>query len=122
MIDLRERSSPDLAFAHSVNDTSPIHQVIAAERLHAFKCHTISGSKAAWNDIVFETRCLIPLEERHVYKKVEARQCRASRKHRAYLNDELDWSLVHMRGTQIEHGHAESSEVVRWVMTRGDRM
>jgi LmbE family N-acetylglucosaminyl deacetylase len=121
MIDLREQLSPDLVFVPSVNDIHQDHQVIAQEGLRAFKRHTILGYEEPWNNIVFETRCFIPLEERHVRKKVEALRCYESQKRRAYLNEEFVWSLARMRGTQIEGGYAEAYEVLRWVMPKEER-
>jgi len=116
MVDLREDIRPDLILVPSPHDIHQDHQVVAAEGLRAFKRHTVLGYEEPWNNIVFETRCFIPLEERHIARKIEALHCYKSQMHRAYLNDEFIWSLARTRGTQIEGGYAEAFEVLRWVM------
>lgn len=116
LIDLRRELTPDLILVPSPHDIHQDHQVIAAEGLRAFKRHTILGYEQPWNNIVFETRCFVPLEQRHIAKKVEALHCYKSQAHRAYLDDEFIWSLARTRGTQIEGRYAEAFEVLRWVM------
>ncbi len=116
MIDLREQINPGLVLVPSPHDIHQDHQVIAAEGLRAFKRHTVLGYEEPWNNIVFETRCFIPLEHRHVATKIEALHCYKSQAHRAYLDDEFVWSLARTRGTQIEGRYAEAFEVLRWVM------
>jgi LmbE family N-acetylglucosaminyl deacetylase len=116
LIDLRRDIHPDLILVPSPHDIHQDHQTIAAEGLRTFKRHTILGYEQPWNNIVFETRCFIVLEERHVARKVEALQCYRSQMHRSYLDGEFIWSQARMRGTQIEGGYAEAFEVVRWVI------
>ena len=57
----------------------------------------------------------MPLEKRHVDKKVEALQKYKSQKHRVYLNKEFIYGLAKARGTQIKREYAEAFEVVRYV-------
>jgi len=116
LVDLRQALSPDLVFVPSPHDIHQDHQVIAAEGLRAFKRQTILGYEEPWNNIVFETRCFIPLEKHHVERKIEALHCYRSQAHRAYLDDEFVWSLARTRGTQIEGRYAEAFEVLRWIM------
>lgn len=116
LIDLRVQLEPDLVFAPSPNDIHQDHQVITAEGLRAFKRHTILGYEEPWNNIVFETRCFIPLAERHIDKKVEALSCYRSQGHRTYLDGDFVRGLARTRGTQIEGGFAEAFEVLRWIM------
>jgi LmbE family N-acetylglucosaminyl deacetylase len=116
LIDLRCKLKPDLIFVPSLHDIHQDHQVIAAEGLRAFKHHTILGYEEPWNNIIFETRCFIPLEEDHIIRKVEALHCYKSQQHRSYLDESFVWSLARMRGTQIEGQYAEAFEVLRWVM------
>jgi N-acetylglucosamine malate deacetylase 1 len=116
LIDLRQDIHPDLILVPSPHDIHQDHQVIAAEGLRAFKRHTILGYEQPWNNIVFETRCFIPLDERYIAKKVEALHCYQSQAHRSYLDGEFIWSLARTRGTQIEGKYAEAFEVLRWVM------
>lgn len=116
LIDLKQAIRPDLVMMPSLHDIHQDHQVIAAEGLRAFKRHTLLGYEMPWNNIVFETRCFIPLEKAHVARKIEALHCYESQAHRSYLSDEFLWSMALTRGTQIEGGYAEAFEVVRWVM------
>jgi len=116
LIDLKREIQPDLILMPSLHDIHQDHQVIAAEGLRAFKRHTLLGYEMPWNNIVFETRCFIPLTKQHVAKKIKALHCYESQAHRSYLSDEFLWSMALTRGTQIEGGYAEAFEVVRWVM------
>lgn len=116
LIDLRKELQPELVLMPSPHDIHQDHQVIAAEGLRAFKRHTLLGYEMPWNNIVFETRCFIPLEKSHVARKIAALGCYHSQAHRAYLSEEFLWSMALTRGTQIEGGYAEAFEVVRWVM------
>ena len=115
MIDLREEIDPGIVFVPSLNDIHQDHQVIAQEGLRAFKRHTLLGYEEPWNNIVFETRCFIPLREEHLDRKIQALKCYRSQSHRAYLNEEFIRSLARTRGTQIEGGYAEAFEVLRWI-------
>jgi len=116
LVDLRQQISPDLILVPSPHDIHQDHQVIAAEGLRAFKRHTILGYEEPWNNIIFETRCFVPLERRHIARKIEALHCYKSQMHRSYLDEEFVWSLARTRGTQIEGRYAEAFEVLRWVM------
>lgn len=116
LIDLRRDVRPDLILIPSPHDIHQDHQTIAAEGLRAFKRHTILGYEEPWNNIVFETRCFIVLQERHVATKVKALRSYKSQGHRSYLDSEFIWSQARMRGTQIEGGYAEAFEVLRWVL------
>ncbi len=117
IIDLRDEINPDIIFVPSPNDIHQDHQVIAQEGLRAFKRHTLLGYEEPWNNIVFETRCFIPLQEGQVQRKIDALQCYRSQGHRIYLDAEFIWSLARTRGTQIEGGYAEAFEVLRWIHT-----
>ncbi|MHC4617111.1 MAG: PIG-L deacetylase family protein [Planctomycetota bacterium] len=116
IIDVRDQINPDLVLVPSLHDIHQDHQVIAAEALRAFKQHTLLGYELPWNNIVFETRCFVTLQERHIARKVEALHRYKSQAHRSYLSDEFVWSQARMRGTQIEGEYAEAFEVLRWVM------
>ena len=115
MVDLRNEVEPDIIFVPSPNDIHQDHQVIAQEGLRAFKRHTLLGYEEPWNNIVFETRCFIPLQEGHIERKIEALKCYRSQGHRTYLDAEFIRSLAITRGTQIEGGYAEAFEVLRWI-------
>jgi LmbE family N-acetylglucosaminyl deacetylase len=116
IVALRGELDPDTIFVPSPNDIHQDHQVIAQEGLRAFKRQTILGYEEPWNNVVFETRFFIPLEKRHVERKVEALRCYETQRHRSYLDAEFLWSLARTRGTQLESSWAEAFEVLRMVM------
>jgi LmbE family N-acetylglucosaminyl deacetylase len=116
LVDSGKELRPDLVLLPSPTDIHQDHQVIANEGLRAFKSHTILGYELPWNNIVFSTRCFVPLEERHVKLKIEALNAYQSQKHRSYLDGEFIQSLARTRGTQIEGKFAEAFEVLRWVI------
>lgn len=116
LIKLRIQIQPDLIFVPSLNDIHQDHQVIAHEGLRAFKRQTILGYEEPWNNIVFVTRCFIPLKKEHVERKIQALNCYQSQTYRSYWKDSLVWSLTQTRGGQIEGDYAEAFEVLRMVL------
>jgi N-acetylglucosamine malate deacetylase 1 len=115
LIDLRKEHQPDVVFVPSLNDIHQDHQVIANEGLRAFKKISILGYEMPWNNIVFETRCFIKLEKKHIQKKMDALACYNSQKHRGYLNNDFILGLARTRGTQFENEYAEAFEIIRWI-------
>lgn len=118
LIKIKKEINPDVIFVPSLNDIHQDHKVVAEECLRAFKNQTIFGYEEPWNNIIFETRCFIPLLREHIEKKVEALHCYESQKYRTYLKDDFVWSLARTRGTQIEGEYAEAFEVVRLVFDK----
>ena len=118
MIKLRKKIQPDVIFVPSTNDIHQDHQVIAKEGLRAFKKHTILGYEEPWNNIVFESRSFVTLEQRHIEKKIEALKCYQSQRHRTYLTEKAIWGIAELRGTQLEGGYAEAFEVFRWIINK----
>ena len=106
---------PDLVFIPSPNDLHQDHKVIAEEGIRAFKKSTILGYEMPWNNISFNTISFIPLEERHIKKKIDALRCYETQRYRSYLSEDFIRSLARTRGTQIEVEYAEAFEVIRWV-------
>jgi len=116
LIDMRNQFRPEVIFLPSLNDIHQDHQVIANEGLRAFKKSSILGYEMPWNNIVFETRCFVQLQERHVEKKILALQQYASQQHRSYLSADFIRGLAKTRGTQFESEYAEAFEVIRWIV------
>lgn len=116
MIDIRKEHQPDIVFIPSLNDIHQDHQVVANEGLRAFKKNSILGYEMPWNNLVFETRCFISLDRKHIQKKVDALACYKSQGHRTYLNEEFIFGLAKTRGTQFESDYAEAFEVIRWIL------
>ena len=115
IISLRKELQPDLVFIPSPNDLHQDHKVIAEEGIRAFKKSTILGYEMPWNNISFNTISFIPLEERHIKKKIDALRCYETQRYRSYLSEDFIRSLARTRGTQIEVEYAEAFEVIRWV-------
>lgn len=116
IVSLRNELQPDLIFTPSPNDLHQDHKVVAEEAIRAFKRFTILGYEEPWNNISFDTVSFIPLEERHIKKKIEALKCYETQRYRSYLNEEFIRGLARTRGTQIEVKYAEAFEVIRWVI------
>lgn len=116
MIKLKADINPDVVFVPSLNDIHQDHKVVAEETLRAFKKNTVLGYEEPWNNIIFETRCFIPLKREHVKKKIEALRCYESQQYRSYLKDDFVMALAITRGTQIEMEYAEAFEVLRLIL------
>lgn len=116
LIKLKTRLKPDLIFLPSPNDLHQDHKTIAEEGIRAFKLFTILGYEEPWNNISFKTRTFIPLEKKHINKKIKALKCYRTQYSRKYLDDGFVWGLARTRGTQIEGKYAEAFEVLRWII------
>lgn len=116
LIKLREEISPDIILMPSLLDLHQDHKTVAEEGRRAFKKDTILGYEQPWNNISFSTACFVPLDKRHIEKKLEALACYKTQQYRTYLSPGFIKGLARTRGTQIEKEYAEAFEVVRWVM------
>ncbi len=116
LVKIKKDIEPDLVFVPSPTDIHQDHQVISEEGLRAFKNNSILGYELPWNNVSFNTRCFIKLEERHIEKKVEALMAYKSQQHRTYLNAQFIRSLGITRGVQINTKFAEAFEVIRWII------
>ncbi len=116
LIEHRNKINPVLVFAPSINDIHQDHEVVSREALRAFKNITILGYEMPWNNIEFQTRAFIKLDEEFLNQKIKALKCYKSQSHRRYLNGDFIYSLAKMRGVQIESNLAEAFEVMRLVI------
>ena len=115
LIKLKSRFNPSLVMVPSPTDIHQDHQVISEEGLRAFKNTSLIGYELPWNNVSFNTRCFIKLDEQHIAKKVEALKAYVSQGHRTYLNETFIRSLAITRGVQISANFAEAFEVIRWI-------
>jgi N-acetylglucosamine malate deacetylase 1 len=90
--------------------------VISEEGLRAFKNSSILGYEMPWNNVSFNTRAFVKLEQHHIQKKVEALLCYKSQLHRPYVNENFMLSLATVRGVQMGAQYAEAFEVVRYII------
>ena len=116
MINLRETIQPDMVFMPCLDDIHQDHYTIAQEGLRAFKFTSILAYEMPWNNITFNTRSFVHLEERHINKKINALKEYKSQAHRPYANEEFIRSLARTRGVQINTQYAETFDVIRWII------
>jgi len=116
LLKLKHEIRPDLIFLPSLNDLHQDHKTLAEEGRRMFKRNTILGYEEPWNNISFDTISFVPLEERHIQKKIDALLCYETQRYRKYLNEEFIRGLAKARGTQIEKEYAEAFEVIRWIL------
>ncbi len=115
MVKLKRKLDPDMVFMPSLNDLHQDHQTVANEALRAFKETSILAYELPWNNIIFRTEGFVPLEKKHVDRKIEALKKYKSQRHRNYLSAEFIYGLAKARGTQIKREFAEAFEVIRYV-------
>jgi len=116
MIKLKSKINPDIVFVPSPTDIHQDHQVISEEGLRAFKNCSILGYEMPWNNVSFNTRSFLKLEDEHIQKKIDCLLEYKSQAHRTYLNENFIRSLATVRGVQIGCKYAEAFEVIRWIM------
>jgi len=116
ILKLKKDIAPDTVLIPSRNDIHQDHQVLTQEAARVFKTGTVLGYEMPWNNLSFDTTCIVPLEERHVAKKIEALACYETQKDRSYSKPEFTRSLAVVRGTQINKEFAEAYDVVRLVL------
>lgn len=116
LVQLNKDIQPDLVIMPSKHDLHQDHFTIATEGLRAFKFTSILGYEMPWNNITFETRSFIYLEERHVEKKLDSLKCYRSQIGRKYANAEYIKGLARTRGVQIGVEFAETFDVLRWII------
>jgi len=116
LVQLRNKLNPDLVLMTSLHDLHQDHFTIANEGLRAFKFTSILGYEMPWNNINFETRSFVHLEERHIQKKLESVKCYRSQTGRKYANEDFIRGLAITRGVQCGTEYAETFEVIRWII------
>lgn len=116
LVNLKKELNPKLIFIPTLNDLHQDHKTIAEEGCRVFKMETLLGYEEPWNNISFNTSAFVPLEDRHVKKKVNALKEYKTQKYRSYLNEDFIRSLAKTRGTQINKEYAEAFEVIRWIL------
>ncbi|TMP36648.1 PIG-L deacetylase family protein [Pseudoalteromonas rubra] len=113
LITLRKNSSYDLVLTPSMHDIHQDHSTIAQESLRAFKNTTILGYELIWNNLTFDTKCFVKLEEKHIEAKQQALNQYESQGKRNYLSKDFTFSLAKTRGVQVGAEYAECFEVIR---------
>jgi N-acetylglucosamine malate deacetylase 1 len=113
LITLRGQNDFDLVLTPSLQDIHQDHATIARETIRAFKNVTILGYELIWNNLSFDTKCFVELDENCLEKKHSALQSYKSQGNRKYLSREFTFSLATARGVQVGREYAECFEVIR---------
>lgn len=119
LIMIRNKLNPELIIGPSINDFHQDHQIVANEMIRAFKMTaSIISYELPWNNIIFNTQCLIRLNKEHIKKKCDLLDCYKSQiqKNRPYFSNEFVYGLAKTRGIQCNHDYAEAFEVLRWIL------
>ncbi|HGY55692.1 MAG TPA: PIG-L family deacetylase [Caldithrix abyssi] len=116
LVQLKKDLDPDLVLMPSPHDLHQDHYTIAVEGLRAFKFTSILGYEMPWNNINFETRSFIHLQERHIDIKLKSVQCYRSQTGRKYANADFIKGWAKTRGVQCGVDFAETFEVIRWII------
>lgn len=116
LVRLNREIKPDLVLMPSRNDLHQDHFTIATEGLRAFKFTSILAYEMPWNNITFETRSFVYLQESHVLTKLESLKCYRSQIGRKYANAEYIMGLARTRGVQIGVDFAETFDIMRWII------
>ena len=103
----------DLVFTPTTTDIHQDHNVVTSEAKRAFRKCTLLGYELPWNNLEVSLNCFIPLEERHIKKKILALECYDSQKHNPYFNEKFFRSVVKMRGIQLANEYAEGFETIK---------
>jgi LmbE family N-acetylglucosaminyl deacetylase len=117
LYDYNKNNEIDLVIIPSTTDLNQDHGVVTKEAMRAFKTNTILGYEMPWNNIQMTTNSFVPLEEKHINKKIEALECYSTQKDRYYFSEEYFKSILLTRGIQIQTNYAEAFEVIKFVPT-----
>lgn len=113
----RDEFSPDLVIAPSRADTHQDHQVVTNEVVRSCKRLSVWGYEQSWNQVgPFSHEGFVLLEVRDVRKKIMALACYESQRNKVYTRESSMGSVLCMRGMQVGVPHAETFEVIRWVL------
>ena len=113
LIKIRSKKYYDLVLTPSLDDIHQDHSVIARESLRAFKNTSILGYELPWNNLSFETKCFIELNQDHINKKILSLKQYKSQENRNYLSEDIILSLAKTRGVQSGRDLAECFEVLK---------
>ena len=116
LVRLKAEINPDTIFLPSSQDLHQDHQTVYTEGLRAFKMSTVLGYELPWNNLSFDYRHFVVLQQRHMETKIEALRCYQSQAHRSYSEEDFIWGWARTRGVQIAAEYAEAFDVLRWVL------
>ena len=116
LVRLKRELDPGMVFLPSRQDLHQDHQTVHMEGLRAFKMTTVLGYELPWNNLSFDYRHFVVLQEQHVRTKIAALKCYKSQQSRDYSDEEFVYGWARSRGGQISVRFAEAFDVLRWVL------
>lgn len=116
LIKIRKDINPDIVFLPSEYDTHQDHEVIYQEGFRAFKKSSILGCQGAWNQKRVDLNFFIPLEERHIDRKIRALENYKSQSEKFYCSaDYIKGESKHW-GSHIGVPCAEIFQIINWIL------
>jgi LmbE family N-acetylglucosaminyl deacetylase len=116
MVVMSREIAPDLVFTTSSFDFHQDHKVIHDESIRAFRTSSILGYEVMWNNINFRADVFIPLEKRHIDKKLKIAKNYISQRARRKGDLNFFKDLAKVRGAMIGVKYAECFEAIRLIM------
>jgi len=113
LYDHSRKETYNLVFTPTTTDIHQDHGVVTSEAKRAFRNCTLLGYELPWNNLTVSLNCFIPLEERHIKKKIAALECYNTQKRNPYFNETFFKSVVKMRGVQLATTFAEGFETIK---------
>ncbi len=104
----------NLVFTPTTTDIHQDHGVVTTEAKRIFRKCTLLGYELPWNNLTVSLNCFIPLEKRHVKKKITALECYKTQMKHPYFNKKFLESVVKMRGVQLSTTFAEGFETIKF--------
>ena len=111
--DYSRKESYNLVFTPTTTDIHQDHGVVTTEAKRIFRKCTLLGYELPWNNLDISLNCFIPLEKRHVKKKIHALECYNTQKKHPYFDKKFLESVVKMRGVQLSTPFAEGFETIK---------
>ena len=111
--DYSHKENYDLVFTPTTTDIHQDHGVVTTEAKRVFRKCTLLGYELPWNNLDVSLNCFIPLEKRHIKKKISALECYDTQKKHPYFDKKFLESVVKMRGVQLSTPFAEGFETIK---------
>tara|TARA_B100002051_G_scaffold33174_1_gene26161 strand:- start:3780 stop:4550 length:771 start_codon:yes stop_codon:yes gene_type:complete len=111
--DYSRKENYNLVFTPTTTDIHQDHGVVTTEAKRVFRKCTLLGYELPWNNLDVSLNCFIPLEKRHIKKKISALECYNTQKKHPYFDKKFLESVVKMRGVQLSTPFAEGFETIK---------
>jgi len=119
MIKTKNEFKPDLVVGTSLNDIHQDHKTVAEEMTRAFReCASIISYDMPYSTMNFNGNMYIKLEEKHIKNKHIMMNNYKSQveKFPGYFDKECVYGSAQTHGMKVKTNHAESFEVIRWLI------